>query len=83
MDSKVIKVSSENYRWLARVAADLQREKERPISLDEALTEVKSKKTKAKKLSSFAGAWKISDKEAEEFKDILKRGWGSWKIKSV
>ena len=31
-------------------------------------------KTK-RKLSSFAGMWKISDKEAEELKESIRKGW--------
>ncbi|MEK6899267.1 MAG: hypothetical protein AABW79_04185 [Nanoarchaeota archaeon] len=82
MESKTIKISSENYRWLARLAAEAQKRKERPVSLDEALSEIKTKKSN-KKLLEFAGIWKISDKEAEELKSNLKKGWNSWKTKSV
>ncbi len=79
-DLRVIKVSKDNYIWLSKLAANLQKEKERPVSLDEALSEIKNKKTKVK-LSSFAGMWKISDKEAEELKNNIRKRWGSWKIK--
>ena len=82
-ESKVIKINEENYRWLARLAAELQKEKERPVSLDEALTTFKMKKTSKSKLSDLAGSWKMSDKEADEIKKAIKKGWSSWKIPSV
>ena len=81
MESKAVKLSLENYRWLAGLAAELQRQKKRPISLDDALNEVKKKKTS--KISSFAGIWKMSDEEAENLKDDVRKGWKSWKTKSV
>ncbi len=82
MESKTVKISSENYKWLAKLAAELQKEKEKPISLDEALTKIKTEKER-KSILSFAGSWKISDKEAKELKGNIEKGWGSWKTKSV
>ena len=35
---------------------------------------MKKHKTK-RKISSFAGMWKMSDKEAEELKDNIRKGW--------
>jgi len=38
----------------------------------------KMKKHKTKrKISSFAGMWKMSDKEAEELKGNIRKGWKS------
>ncbi len=39
-------------------------------------------KKKKGSLLEFAGRWKMSDKEAEEFKKYIKKGWGKWKITS-
>ncbi len=82
MESKTIKISSENYKWLAKLAAELQKEKEKPISLDEALTKIKMGR-KRKSILSFAGSWRISDEKAEELKKSIKKGWNSWKTKSA
>ena len=83
MESKTIKISYENYCWLAKLAAEIQRKKERPVSLDEALTEIKVKKSNKKDLLSFAGSWKMTDEEAEELKRNIRKGWSSWKTKSA
>ncbi len=82
MEQKTIKISSENYRWLAKLAAEIQSQKEKPVSLDEALTKIKIEKNK-KSILSYAGSWKISDKEAEKLKEDIRKGWSSWKTKSV
>ncbi len=81
MESKGVKISDENYRWLATLAAELQKQKQRPISLDEALTEIKMKKSDKKNILSFAGMWKISDKEADKLKSKVRAGWVKWKTK--
>jgi len=83
MESKVIKLSLDNYRWLSKLAADLQKEKERPVSLDEALTKVKEQKKMKVDILSAAGAWKMSDKEAEKLMKDIRKGWSAWKIKSA
>jgi hypothetical protein len=40
--AKTIKISEENYKWLVKVAAEIQSKKLEPISLDEALSLIKS-----------------------------------------
>ncbi|MBS3092124.1 hypothetical protein J4466_01755 [Candidatus Pacearchaeota archaeon] len=85
MVSKTIKISEENYRWLLKMAADLQSQSERPISFNYTLNAIKNKsynKMKKKKLSDLAGSWKMSDAEAEELKNNLRKSW-KWKIQSV
>ena len=66
MDTKTIKVSKSNYKWLSRFAAGLQERKGRPISFDEALTEIKGAKTKNNSLMKLAGSWILSSEKAEK-----------------
>ena len=44
MGSKTIKIKEENYRWLLKIASDIQKKMGKPVSFDEALTEIKNKK---------------------------------------
>lgn len=41
--SKTIKVSKENYLWLLRLAAEMQREYHKPVSFDIVLENLKNK----------------------------------------
>jgi len=43
MGSKTIKIKEENYRWLLKIASDIQKKLGRPVSFDEALTKIKNK----------------------------------------
>ena len=84
MESKSIKISEENYRWLLGLAAEMQKKYERTITFDDTLNEVKSiAMQKKKSLLDLAGKWKMSEAEAEKFKEGVKRGWEKWKIPSV
>ncbi|MBM3232581.1 hypothetical protein FJZ18_00225 [Candidatus Pacearchaeota archaeon] len=83
MESKTIKVSAETYKWLARIAAELQKERGQPASFDDALDTLKKEKIKKTKLSDLAGAWNMSDKEWNKIQENLKIGWKKWKIPSV
>ncbi len=38
---KAIKVKEENYKWLLKIASDIQKKLGRPVSFDEALSEIK------------------------------------------
>jgi len=76
MEAKTIKISPSNYRRLHEVAGELQKETGKPISIDKTLSYVLNKG----KLSDFAGSWKMSDKEAEEFMKDTRRMWRRWKI---
>ena len=49
MGSKTIKIKEENYKWLLKIASDIQKKLGRPVSFDEALTEIKNKVNKRKK----------------------------------
>ena len=46
MASKTIKIKEENYKWLLKIASDIQKKLGRPVSFDEALTEIKNKVNK-------------------------------------
>ena len=81
METKTIKVSAETYRWLARIAAELQKERGEPTSFDDAITELKQKKKG--KLSDLAGSWEMSDTEWEKIQSDLHKGWKKWKNPSV
>lgn len=73
-----IKISEENYRKLSELSGKLRYRLHKPISLNETISFLYKKK-----LSDLAGSWKMSDKEANEFMKVLKKGWKSWEIKSV
>lgn len=79
METKTIKISQENYKWLSRLAGELQTELGEPVSLDGALTYIHKKK----KLSDLAGSWKMSNKEAEAFINDNKKWWKKWNTRSV
>jgi hypothetical protein len=49
MGSKAIKVKDENYQWLLKIAADIQKKQGKPASFDDALTEIKNKVEKGGK----------------------------------
>ena len=79
---KTIKVSEEKYKWLLGIIAELQKERGRRISFDDALDNV-IKNEKNTDIMECAGAWSdISDKEWEDTRDMLDKRWRSWKIKS-
>jgi len=81
-ESKTIKISKENYLWLLKLAAEIQKEYHRPVSFDATLNSLRNGKMEKKKLSDLAGKWKMSDKEAKEFMKNAKKGWKKWKIPS-
>lgn len=43
MGAKTIKIDEENYKWILKIASDIQKKLGRRISFDEALTEIKNK----------------------------------------
>ena len=78
--TKAIKISDENYEWLSKMAGSLQAERGQHVSIDGAIRHLKERKTK---LSDLAGTWALTDTETKEMMSNLKKGWKSWKIKSV
>lgn len=77
MDTKTIKISSDNYKWLMKVAGELQQETGKNTSIDAAI-----RKLRQKRISDLGGTWKMTDKELREFKKTLKERW-TWKIESL
>ena len=64
---KTIKISEEKYIWLLNIMAQLQKERGKRITFDDALDNViKEKNEKKTDIMELAGAWKMSDEEAEE-----------------
>jgi len=76
---KTIKIRAETYEKLKEFADLLQSKLKRPVSLDEAIRYL-LKLSEKTKVSSFAGAWKMSDEEEKEIMSSLKRLWSSWRI---
>ncbi len=72
-----IRVSDDLYRELNRVAGQLRAELGHPVSVEKVLEHLL--KFRRLKPSDFAGAWRMSDKEADEFTKGLKEFWTSWK----
>lgn len=83
MENKTIKLSEESYRWLARIAAMLQREKGEPVSFDEAVKELKIRNSARDALLAVAGSWKMSDVAAEKFEKDNRTLWKTWKLSSA
>jgi hypothetical protein len=83
MENKTIKISKENYIWLLKLASDMQKKYGKPATFDSAINSLKKCKNEEKKLSKLAGSWKMTDKETENLKDNLKKGWKEWEIQSV
>ncbi len=48
MSSKTIKIKEENYKWLLKIASNIQKKLGRPVSFDEALSEMRDKLNKKK-----------------------------------
>jgi len=78
--SKTIKISEKSYNKLNAFAGSLRAKEGKPISIDKALSELFERSTKGK-ATDFAGSWSMSEEEAENIKNDLKRHWKTWKIK--
>ena len=78
-EAKTIKISPKIYAELNAFASILSDRLKRRVSIDAALEDLLSHAHRNKP-SDFAGAWVMSDKEAEEIRDSLKELWGTWKM---
>ena len=74
-----IKISEENYKKLASLSGKLRYKLHRPVSINEAINFLYKKR----KISNLAGSWKMSDREAGNISNSLKKGWKEWKTKYV
>jgi len=75
-----IKISEENYKRLCSLSGRLRERLNKPVSINDAIGFLYIRK---RKISDLAGAWEITDKEAEEFMAGLKRGWNRWMTRSA
>lgn len=78
---KTVKVDEGTYKMLNELVGELRLEKQRPVSMNEALKKIMKEKKK-RNIMDFAGSWMMSDKEADNMKRSLKKAWSSWKPKS-
>lgn len=83
METKVVKISEENYRWFVRFAAELQRIRGVPVSFDKAFKELKTKASARDALLAVAGSWSMSDFKAKRLEKENRRLWKTWKPSSV
>jgi predicted CopG family antitoxin len=74
--SKTIKISDENYSLLVGLAGKLQITSKKPVSIDEALSQLLGKED----IMNLAGSWNLSDKEAETLKKEIEELWSEWRI---
>ncbi|MBI2671332.1 hypothetical protein HYX16_00180 [Candidatus Woesearchaeota archaeon] len=74
-----VKISEENYKRLCTLSARLIEKLERPVSINETINFLYSRR----RISDLAGSWIMKDKEAKEFMENLKKGWKKWKITSA
>lgn len=74
MSNKSIKLSEETYRKLVELAGRLQAEWKRPVSIEDAIKYLLSRK-----ISDLSGSWDVSDEEVQEIKESLEKGWRSWR----
>ena len=80
MEYKTIKISEVNYKLLLAIAAELQKERGKKISFDDALDDMIKEKVEDKKdIMELAGSWKMSDEEA---KDLISGLYKERKVKS-
>ena len=70
-------MDEETYRRLTVHAGKLQRDKGKPVSINDALKDLTS--GSSNKISDLAGSWDISEEEYERIRDSLKEGWDKWK----
>lgn len=82
MESKTIKVSQDNYLWLLNLSSDLQKKYGNPVTFDIAINYLRKKPKMKKNIFKTAGKWKMSNKEADNLKKEIKKGWSEWNIKS-
>ena len=75
MTLKSIKISAENYDWLVRLSGDMQKKLGKPVSIDYTINSLRKKR----KISEYAGAWDMNDKEWEEINNSLSEKWKKWK----
>lgn len=76
--SKTIKITDKNYALLVKLAGELQAASKKPVSIDEALSQLLGKED----IMNLAGSWNISDEEAENLKKDIEELWSKWRTSS-
>ncbi|MEX2752635.1 MAG: hypothetical protein Q6366_012235 [Candidatus Freyarchaeota archaeon] len=74
MTTKSIKIGEETYKKLVEVAGRLQSELKRSISIEDAI-----KYLMRRRISDLSGCWDVSDEEAREIKESLRKGRKAWR----
>jgi len=75
---KSIKVSEETYKRINAIVGMLREREKKPVSMNTALLSVLPM-SKIAKPSDFAGAWKMSESEADNLMKDTRKLWKSWK----
>lgn len=76
---KAVKISKETYAELYAVAGELQVKRKRPVSIDQAMKHLLSRRKKGTKISDLAGSWVMSEEKAETIKASIAKTWKTWK----
>jgi len=75
-----IRIDEKIYRRLCEHAGKLQAKKKRPVSIDEAISDLIMKAyPKLNKISDLAGSWDVTNEEIESIMWFLREGWRKWK----
>ncbi len=77
-EAETIRISVKAYRDLTTLAGLLSERLKRRVSVDDALENLLAH-TPWTKPSDYAGAWVMSEEEAEELRISLKELWRTWK----
>lgn len=76
--SKTVRIDDEAYTLLSEYAGRLQVKLKRPVSMNEAIKHMARQQNEPQRISDLAGSWKVSDEEAAEIKESLRRAWETW-----
>jgi predicted CopG family antitoxin len=76
--SETIRISAQAYKELTTLAGVLSERLKKRVSVDDALENLLAH-TPRTKPSDYAGAWVMSEEEAEKLKVSLKELWRTWK----
>lgn len=75
---KTVRLDEEAYSALSEYAGRLQAKLKRPVSMNEAIKHMARQQNEPQRISDLAGSWKVSDEEAAEIKESLRRAWETW-----
>jgi len=75
--SKTVKVNDETYNKLNKYAGMLRSKERRPVSMSYTIS-ILLEDVEKNDIMSFAGAWSMSDSEADKIKKNLREMWEKW-----